>query len=104
MYNLTDINKRANENMKKNLQRIGKSMISSSVEINYNTPNILKLKNKLNKSNIKSEINNNLNEKSFPLNSKTTILIKDRAGNLQGVSIQKYFFPSKFFLLFLYFF
>jgi len=87
MYNLTEVSRKSN-NLRSNLigERKGKSVLSSSVELNFNTPNINNLKSALENKITPMNINRPINKlNAFPLISKSPILIKDK---MNGVIIK----------------
>ena len=95
MYNLTDISKNANNinnNIKNNLHRVGKNVLSSSVELNFNSPKINNLKTKLENNSLSQQILYSAKKNTFPLINKSPILIKDKMGNLPGVKLKFFFF------------
>lgn len=94
MYNLTEASKHTTTNpndvnkSSNNVQRIGRSILGSSAELNFNSPKLSSLKSKLENNTTSLNVNSANKKISFALlniNKSPPILIKDKMGNLQGV-------------------
>lgn len=90
MNNLTEASKNTNNNninkSSTNIQRIGRNVLSSSAELNFNSPKINKLKSKLENDTTQLNVGNN-KKVMFPLINvnKSPILMKEKLSNLPGV-------------------
>jgi hypothetical protein len=100
MYNLTDVTKNTNNINKTstNIQRVARNVLSSSVELNFNSPKINSLKSKLENNTTPLNLNSNNKKIMFPLlGNKSPILMKEKMGNLPGVIIYSFIIKIKIF-------